>query len=50
MFLNWLQLEYLRIFKYLQNFKAFREQNIVKCQRPKITFDAWFQTEKDIPY
>ena len=38
--------EFLNIYKIL---KILREQNIVKFQRPKITSDTWFQTEKDIP-
>ena len=29
--------------------RILREQNIVKFQRPKITSDTWFQTEKDNP-
>ena len=35
--------EFLNIYKIL---KILREQNIVKFQRPKITSDTWFQTEK----
>ena len=38
--------EFLNIYKIL---KILREQNIVRFQRPKITSDTWFQTEKDIP-
>ena len=35
--------EFLNIYKIL---RILREQNIVKFQRPKITSDTWFQTEK----
>ena len=38
--------EFLNIYKIL---RILREQNIVKFQRPKITSDTWFQTQKDIP-
>ena len=38
--------EFLNIYKIL---RTLRKQNIVKFQRPKITSDTWFQTEKDIP-
>ena len=32
----------------MQNFKGqLREKNIVKFQRPKITSDTWFKTEKE---
>ena len=37
--------------RYLNTYKILRilhEKNIVKFQRPKITSDTWFQTEKDI--
>ena len=35
--------EFLNIYKIL---RTLRKQNIVKFQRPKITSDTWFQTEK----
>ena len=38
---------FLNIYKIL---RILREQNIVRFQRPKITSDTWFQTEKDIPH
>ena len=37
---------FLNIYKIL---RLLREQNIVRFQRPKITSDTWFVTEKDIP-
>ena len=37
---------FLNIYKIL---RLLREQNIVRFQRPKITSDTWFLTEKDIP-
>ena len=38
---------FLKIYKIL---RILRERDIVKFQRPKITSDTWFQTERDIPH